>query len=173
MKIQFESTIDEAVDVNLRGIKLLRTARRSFWEGLICALVLFAGFFFFLPDTLLVKLIFAVMAGVLFIVLYLFSYKKILKSRIKKLLIEQFGTDKPVPCEYEFDDEGLVFRRLGTTIKFQWNKATEINENAREVEIIFGKSGISVLPNRIFKDEREKDEWLGFAKKKSGIAGTK
>ena len=82
------------------------------------------------------------------------------------MLIESLGTDKPVPCEYEFNEEGLIFHRLGTEIKFHWNKVKEINETEKSLEFIVEHGGIAIIPKRIFENDRQKDEWLNFAKQR-------
>lgn len=170
MKIKFESTIDEAVDVQLRLIELSKTAKKWKWEGLLFVPIIFAGFYFCLPNTIAIKLILSMVSSLLFIVIYLGSYKKLTRTRIKKLLIENFGTDKPLPCEYEFEEEGLIFRRMGTDLKFQWCKVTKINETEKDLELIIGKTGIAVIPKRIFENEQQKNEWVAFAKEKTKIS---
>lgn len=167
MKIKFESTIDESVDAHFRSMELSKIAKKWKWDGLIIAPILFAGFYFCLPDTIAIKLIFATGSSMLFIAFYLGGYKKFTKKRIKKLLIENFGTDKPLPCEYEFEEEGLIFRRMGTDIKFQWSKVTKINETDKDFELIIGKTGIAVMPKRIFENEQQKNDWIAFAKGKT------
>ena len=166
MKIKYESTIDEAIDAQLRMLELSKTAKKWKWEGLIFAPILFVGVYFAIPEEKTVKLIFAAMAGIMFVILYLGSYKKTLRKRMRKLFVEKLGTDKPVPSEYEFDEDGLIFRKLGTEIKFRWETVKEINENEKVLEFIVDSGGIAMIPKRIFENNQQKDEWLMYAKEK-------
>lgn len=169
MKIKFESTIDEAIAVQLRLLELSKTARRWKWQGLIFAPLLFLGFYCGIPDEKRVKIVFAAISSVIFISGYLGTYKGILKRRAKKLLIENLGTDKPVTSEYEFNEDGLIFRRLGTEIKFNWNKVREINENDKVLEFIIDNGGIAIIPKRIFENDQQKNEWVRYAQEKTNI----
>lgn len=169
MKIKYESTIDEAVDAQFRLFRNSKIISKWKMEGLIFAPLIFAIFYFGLPDTKTVKLIFAIGSSLLFIAIYLGIYKTIFRKRVKKLLIEQLGTDKPMSCEYELDDTGLVFRRVGMELKFQWSNLTEINDSVGEVELIFGKMGIAIIPKRIFESEYQKNEWLRYINENNNI----
>ncbi len=169
MKIQYESTVDEKVDVQMRFLGTSKTAKKWKLQELIWAPLLFIGFYLGIPDEQNIKLIFAFLSSIIFIIIYLCSYKGIIKRRTKKLIIEQLGTDKPIPSEYEFNEEGLIFRQMGTEIKFNWNSVKEINENDKDIEFIIDRGGIAIIPNRIFSTVDQKEEWLKFAKSKTGI----
>ena len=169
MVIQFDSTIDEAVDVEIRLARQSNSFRRWKRAGFIWAPLLFLGFYFGVPDTPTAKLVFATLASLAFILIYPRSYDRILRRRIRKYLVEQLGTDKPIPCEYEFSEEGLTFRKMGVEIKLQWNTVKQINENDEDIEILTHTGGIAVLRNRIFSSPNQKDEWLKYARDRAGI----
>lgn len=169
LKIQYESTIDEAVDVQMRLLRTSKTAKKWKMQGLIWAPLLFIGFYLGIPDEQNIKLIFASLTSIIFVIIYFGSYKNTMRRRSKKLVIEQLGTDKPVPSEYEFNEEGLIFRQMGTEIKFNWNSVKEINENDKDIEFIIGRGRIAIIRNRIFTTVDQKEEWLKFAKSKTGI----
>ena len=167
MKIQFESTIDEVVDAQIRLFKKSKSAKRWKLQGLILAPLLFIGFYFGIPDEQNIKLIFAFLASIIFIAIYLGTYKKTIKKRTKKLIIEQLGTDNPIPSEYEFNEEALIFRKMGTEIKINWNSIKKINENDKDIEFLIDKGDIAIIPNRIFASAKQKEKWLKFAKSKT------
>ena len=170
MKIKYESTIDEAVVTQLRLIELSKTLRKIKWEGLFFIPIIFIAVYFIISGKMVEKLTCAVFASIIFIPIYIALYKLTIKKRIRKLLIESFGTDKPVPSEYEFVEDGLIFRKLGVDIKFEWNKVTEINEDEKMLEFIIGKKGLALIPKRIFENEQQKNEWLNYAKQKTNIS---
>ncbi len=166
MKIQYESTIDEAVDSQIRLLKSSGVAKRLKLQGLIWAPLLFTGFYLGIPDEKNVKLFFAFFVSILFILVYFATYKKSTNKRIRKFLIEQLGTEDPVSSEYEFTEEHLIFRKLGTEIRFEWNSVEKLIENENDIEIRISKGGIAVIPNRIFSEIEPKDKWLNFIKSK-------
>jgi len=170
MKIKYDSTIDEAVNVQLRSCELSKTARKWKWEGLIFAPLLFVGFYFGFPEEKTVKLVYATMASILFIVLYLCRYKKTLRKKIRKLVLEKLGTDKPIPSEFEFNEDGLIFRQSGTEIQLQWNTVKKISEDDKVLEFIINNGGIAIIPKRIFENEQQKNEWLTYAKQRTNIS---
>lgn len=170
MKIKYESTIDEAVTAQLRFISLSKTLRRTKWGGLLYVPIIFILVYFIISGEMVEKITSAVLTSVLFILIYLALYKQAIKKKTRKLLIESFGTDKPVPSEYEFVEDGLIFRKLGTEIKFQWNKVKEINENEKMVEFIIENNGLALIPKRIFENEQQKNEWLNYAKQRTNIS---
>lgn len=167
MKIKYESTINEAIDAQLRILELSKTAKKWKWEGLMFAPLLFVGFYFGIPEEKTVKLVFATIASIIFIALYLGTYKKTLRKRARKLIIENLGTDKPVPSEWEFDEDGLIFRKLGTEIKFQWNRVKKISEDDKVLEFIIDNGGIAIIPKRIFEDEQQKKRVVDLCERKN------
>ena len=157
MIIHYESTIDEAVDTQIRLLKTSGVAKQWKLQGLIWAPILFFGFYFGIPDEKNIKLFFAFFVSILFLVIYFAIYKKSLKKKIRKFLIEQLGTDEPIPSEFEFTEENLIFRRLGTEIRFEWDKIEELIENDNDIEVRIAKGGIAVIPNRIFSGTEQRN----------------
>jgi len=153
MKIKYESTIEEAIEAHLRLMALSKTLRKMKWEGLLFVPIIFIAVYFIFPGKVVFKISYAILTSAIFIPLYLSSYKRTIKKRIRKLLIESLGTDKPVPAEFEFTDDGLIFRRLGAEVKFRWNTPWEINEDEKILEFIFENKSIAVIPKRIFENE--------------------
>ena len=167
MKIQYKSTIDEAVDTQIRLLNTSDVAKSWKLKGFIWAPILFFGFYFGIPDEQNIKLIFASIVSIVFIIIYIPIYKNTVKKRIRKLIVEQLGTDKPVQCEYEFSEESIIFRRIGTEIRFKWDNVQKIIENDKDIEFRISNGGIAVIPNRIFSSAEQKVEWLNFAKRKA------
>jgi hypothetical protein len=166
MKIQYESTIDEAVDTQIRLLKTSSVAKRWKLQGLIWAPILFFVFYFGIPDEKIVKLVFGFFTGIIFVIIYFATYKKTIKKRTRKFLVEQLGTEEPISSEYEFTDENLIFRKLGTEIRFEWDKVEKLIENKNDIEVRIYKGGIAVIPNRIFSGTEQRDELLNFIKNK-------
>lgn len=169
MKIQYYSSIDEEIDAQMRLLGTLRTTKKWKLHGFILVPLVFIGFYFTIPDEESVKLIFASLGSMIFAMIYFGSYIIMIKRRAKKLAIEQLDSDKPVPSEYELNEEGVILRRMGTEIKFDWNNVKRINETDKYIEFIMDKGGMAIIPNRIFIHANQREEWLKFARSKSGI----
>ncbi len=169
MKIEYESTIDEAVEAQFRLLKKSKVAKKWRLQGFIWAPILFFGFYFGIPDEKNIKLLFASIASIAFIIIYLSIYEKTIQKTIRKVIVEQIGNDEPVQSEYEFNQDALIFRKLGTEIRFIWDSVQEIIENDEDIEFKIAKGGIAVIPNRIFNSKDQKEEWLRFARNKAKL----
>jgi len=168
MKITFEGTIDEAVDAQIRLFEKTKSARAWKLQGLVFVPLIFVAVFLTSPeDSTAFKLFYATGLAVFFMPIYLIIYNRSLKRRTKKLILEFFGTDLKALTEYEFDDVGIVFRRAGTEIRFNWDKITEINENDNDLEFFAGDGGLVLIPKRAFANDEQKDECLRFAREKT------
>ncbi len=175
MKINYEATIDEVVDLQLRILERSKTVRKWKRQGLIGAPFAFALTYLmiaylFVSFTIVEKLVFSSLAGISFIAFYLGTHKARTRGRVRRLLVEQLGSDGPFPTEYELRDDGLVVQTKGTEIKFDWSNFTEVNETDLELELIAGTGGIAALPKRVFQSEEQLNEWLNCIREKTGIA---
>lgn len=176
MKITYRETIDEVVDMQLRLLERTDTFRN--WKSrsmvpsiLLGAPLVFVMFYFGLPDTKLIKLIFASGAAVAVIVLNIvlnpILYKEITRIRARKLFMETLGEDGPPSCEYELDEHGVVCRTPEIETRFSWSQITEINESDTYLDFFVGKRALVAIPKRAFENEQQKNECLRFAKEKT------
>lgn len=169
MKISYESSLEEAVNSHIRLWELSKTARQWKRQGLILIPFLFLLVNWFLYDSFVEKTVFTILGCAVFIPLYLFFHRRILLKRIRKMLVEYLGSDQPVSCQYEFNDEGLVFRRQGTEVKFEWSAIQSVNLVESGIEILVkNNGGIAILPRRIFSEE-EMQVWYDFAASAAGM----
>jgi hypothetical protein len=166
MKIEYKSTIDDAVEPHMRLALSSRIVRKWMLYGLIWVPVIFFGFLFFLPDRAIVRIICGSGASLVFIIFWLMRYKKHYANRIRKYVVEQSGTDKSIKCEYELTNEYLIFRKMGAETRFNWDIVKELKENVHDIEIRMEPSGIAIIPHRIFKDQIQREEWINFVKDK-------
>lgn len=169
MKIQYRSTIDEAVDSQIRLLKTSGVARQWWIKGFLWVPILFFGFYFGIPDEGSVKIASGCFASIIFIILYLATHRKTIAKRLRKFTIEQLGTKEPVQSEYEFREDVLIFRKLGTEIRFRWENVQKVIENDKDVELRIAEGGIAVIPYRIFKNSEQKEKWIEFIKTKTGL----
>ena len=164
MKIKFESTIEDSVEAEMRVLLRSRTVLRWKRTGLIGAPILFVAFYLGTPDTVTVKLVFATLVGAMYIYLSWFRYEAKLRKRLAKLAIERRGTDQPISCEVEVGREGLTCKQSGIETKISWDRVCEVLNSENEIEILLKNAGIVLIPNRVFCESHQRDEWLAFCK---------
>ncbi|MBD3369443.1 hypothetical protein GF402_03660 [Candidatus Fermentibacteria bacterium] len=170
MKLEYEATIDEAVAAHLRLMELSKTVRRLRRLGLLFVPLTFLLLYLTLPGEESAKLVFSIVAALVVAPLYLFFCSRFVRWNTRRLLVESLGTDEPVPSEYEFTEEGLVFRQMGTEIRFRWDRVIEVNERRDVLEFITENKGLALMPKRIFRDEGQMEEWLEFARRRASAS---
>ncbi len=161
MKIAYQSTIEEATETAFRMAERVGGLRRWMCSGLVWAPFIFI-ILFLLRDELVAKLVLGGISTVLFVVYGLLNYKNELRKRIRKTLIRALGTDKPLLSEYELDDNGLIFRKLGQELRFAWDNIASIKESETSIEVIMAPSGIAMIPTRIFSSPEQQRIWMSF-----------
>ena len=170
MRIESESTIDEAVECQMRLFERTSVAKSQMRLALILALLMFLAFYFGIPDEQSVKLAFASVASVGFVIVFWVIRKPFVRWQIRRVLVEQRGTDKPVFDEIIFDEEGISYRQLGIEIRMSWAIISKIEEDENYIEISAGKRGLVLISQNDFPTTSEKEEWLQFAKSKMGVS---
>ena len=171
MKIAFESTLDEAVDVQLRLLRRSKAARQWRQRWLAGGVLVLALFGFVLPNPPLMRGLFAFLSGGLFFILYRKTYDVTVKKRLKKILLEQRGGQPSVLVEYELTDDCLIYRSRRRELRLPWDEAQAVQEGPDDIEIVFDQLSMAVLPYRIFASGEQRADWLRFIKEKVGGGG--
>jgi hypothetical protein len=161
MKIAYESTIEEATNATFRMVELSGGVRKHMWIGMAVAPFIFIVLFF-LVDEPVARLILCGVSTALFVAYWLLNHKNEFRKRIRKMLIRALGTDKPLPSEYELDDNGLIFRKVGQEVRFSWDNAATLNETEDVIEVVMAPMGIAQIPKRIFSSADELQAWMTF-----------
>lgn len=162
MKKEFQSTIEESVEAQLRLAELIGIVWKLKWIGLIVAPGVIILLCFFLLNNLAAKLIIGGSGAGLFIPYHLSTYKKNYRKRIRKVIKKTLGTDQPIPSEYEMDETGLIFRQLGQEMKFSWGNVQEIIQTDNSIEVLMKPIGIVIIPKRIFSKPTEWQAWVTY-----------
>ena len=170
MKISYESTIDEAVEANYRLAEMVGAVRRMMWIGLAFSPVpLVVSFILF--EHLAAKLIVGGVAMAVLVLFHLLTYKRNCRRGIRKTLVKARGTDQPIPTEFELDEECLIFRQLGTEVRFSWQNVKNVTETPRSIELVMEPTGIAMIPKRVFDNPETIREWLRFITQHAGRSG--
>ena len=161
MKIAYLATLDEATNAYFRLAELAGTVRRQLWSGLAMTPIMFLWIFLVIDDRS-GGLIVGAASVSLYAVYHLTNYRKQIRARARKTLVQAQGTAEPVPATYELDENGLAFRKLGQELRFDWACVADLRETADAIEVLMRPTGIALIPKRIFKDPDEMQSWIRF-----------
>lgn len=163
MIIKYKSTLEDAINAHEKLFMSLNTTRRNILIGLAGAPIFFALVYFLEEDKeFWIRIIFSFFIAIAYIVLYLMFYKKSYRFNIEKYIIESRGTEEEVDAEYELTQEQLIYREGGQCIGFNWTTVVDVQDNGEGIEIRFKNKAISILWNKIFKNNEQKKEWKNF-----------
>ena len=172
MKIQYDETIDEAVATQLYLLKKSNFMKSVRWRiAIYSALLLVSLYFVVLKGySSWFPAVVGFIAGLIFLLIHIARTSKRIGKNIRKLLIKTHGSDEPIPSEYELSEDYLIFRRADHDVRFKWEYVEKLFENDNDLVIHLAKSGIAVIPKRIFASNDQIDSWLNFISDKTRIA---
>ncbi len=158
MRVQFEATLDDMVDVCNRSLARSRVVRGWRWEGcLIVALLTGIGSFLALSmlDGLIeepfeLKLALSGLGAVLGAGMHPLVYNRTLTHRLRKYCREQIGPDAPFTVEVQLLPEGIRVKQLNVEMTFEWPTVEDIQEREDCVDIVTRRSGILAIRSRAF-----------------------
>ena len=168
-RVSFEFTIDEAVDARRQFVESSPEAsswrRREKWN-FVGAFILVASVVAFLLARQRLHVI-AIVVGfaciaLLAIVLAIpfgWYYDHLVKRRVRRFLIEQYGGEGPHPCTIELRPEGLWAALPTIQMSFPWQEATGFHDAAQGITVTF-KGGRVLIRSRGFGSEAERGEFL-------------
>jgi hypothetical protein len=162
MKIFYHSSLDDAVRANMALYNSLKTLKRTklLWQFGIPVLIFIAVMLLENEPLMLKRLFLAILASVTSAALFALLYPHSMKRQIAKVVSEARGTVDPVEASYELKDDALIYCEKGTCISLDLSTLESIEEKESYIEVRFKPTGVALLFNRIFKDEKEKQEWL-------------
>jgi len=155
MRVQFDATLDDLVDVSLRALrrsKAVRSWRRvDYLSGVFLAAIL-AGLplFLLLPEPPDTRLIFGLLAALTAACLYPLVYNSVVKRQLRGFYREQVGGNCPFVVEVELSRAGVIAHQNGCTIGFDWTQVELIQETADSIDFYARQSGIVVVRKRAF-----------------------
>ncbi|HEX8202440.1 MAG TPA: YcxB family protein [Isosphaeraceae bacterium] len=164
MRIQFDATLDDFVDVYLRQLRRSKVAsgwRRDgvIWAGLIAGLVVFG----IIHEPLPLRLAFGGLGALPVALLYALQYQAMLGRRVSQYYREQFGTDEPVRILVELTPAGIWVMRRSTQMIFDWRNVETIRDQPDCIEISMRDGGYLVVRNRAFESPDQARHFLELA----------
>jgi hypothetical protein len=164
MRVQFEYTIDDVVDVQLRALKRSRAARAWRWRDQI-ATSLLSGVLLFaiIPGETTIRLIVGLIGLILGALLFPIVNENTVKRRLRKLFQENAGPDKVFICEVELSESGVHTRQNGMEMIYGWENVKEVQETRDSVDIHAEKGGLVVVRKRAFNGSTEQQHFIELA----------
>ena len=161
MKVTFEATIDDFVDVTLRSVPRDTKYYSDLAFAALLAGAAYGGIGYLLFRTwIAVAIAFAI--GVVFILAYNYNRRE---RKLREFFQQRKLVNGPLKVEAEISDTGLTFRQDGEIVTTDLSKIEKIEETADT--IYFQRRGnlISAVRKRGFTTETEKEEFLALARR--------
>jgi len=164
MRIQYQSQLEEIVDVQLRMIGYSKEQSRSrilntIWSGLATALLPV----FMTHETTTVRLVFAFLGLATGASLYWFMYPWSMRRKVRRLIREALGGVDTVDVEIESTENGVQSRSNAATVEFEWSNLTSIKDEPTLIEFKFGSKGIVVVQKRVLQGQDQANAFLQLA----------
>jgi hypothetical protein len=164
MRVQFEYTIDDVVDLQMRMLKRSRVAKSWASRNLVITSLLTGVIVFaVIPEGLQGRLIMGAIGIVFGALAYLAFNQRSLARRLRKMAEEHIGADDSVVCEVELNNTGIHVRQGETQIIYSWASVNEIEPTSDSVDIYTDKGGLLVVRKRAFRDDSEQQQFIDIA----------
>src|SRR5882724_1061273 len=171
MRVEFNYTIDDILDVQMRLLKRSREARAWRWRNLTLTSLLSGAFLFaVIPEGIIGRLVMGSIGVLSGAAVYLALNDVTVKRRLRKWCEENAGTDRIFTCDVELSDSGVHTNSNGTQIIYAWANVNEIKETEDSVDIYFEKGGLVVVRNRAFTSPADRERFIELAKQYSDAA---
>ena len=175
-RIEYDATVDDAVDVSLRLASRTQTFRNQIRYSVLAvgalmgvaamAIAIYAA----PPDTsrgYLALLAFAAAFGGVMAVIFRGFFAKEIRKQQRKMVAEHFGGKAAIRSELELRPDAVWVRQAGMEMVFPWDACTSIVDNPDDIEINF-TPGICVVRNRHFASAADRQSFLETSRRLSG-----
>lgn len=167
VRLEFDSTLDEIVDANMRQAGRARTYRqeRRWGQWLVAVCYFFATVVAVLRGidvsgvAAAITLAFALVSGMLGFVVYGRFHDWYARRNCSRMVREQYRGLEPVGCAVEVRQDSLWSRVKDIETSFPWSSLTRVNEVSDSIELWFNP-GLAVVRNRAFRSQDERRVFL-------------
>jgi hypothetical protein len=166
--VEFDSTLDEAVDANMRLVQHTAAYRRQRrqWQwfvgvcvagGLAVGIVGGDG----APSlaALTIAPIAALIGGLTCGALYGRYHDRHVRRVYRRVVTEMYSGAETIRCEVEVRDDTLWSRSVHAEISFPWSRLTRVTDRQGPIELWFDP-GLVVIPDRAFQTQEERRDFL-------------
>jgi hypothetical protein len=165
VKVKFDFTVDDMVDVAEREVTRSPAVRSWRWQDLLVSCLVSALVaYMVVPGSHTQRLFAAVIGALIAVLITPFTAGRSRKRRLQKYFRERFGGDGPYTCEVELAPEGLVSVQAGMRSVREWPSIEAIVETPNSVDFVTRASGSLVVRNRAFRSAEEHDAFVKLAR---------
>jgi hypothetical protein len=165
MRVQFEFTRDDLIDVAKRFSARSKVVRSWKWSGMFYS-ALFAWllvFAFYYPTPMKGTLI-GFVAAVGAALLYPSFHGRETEKRLRKLHQEKLGNENSFVCEVELTQAGFSVSQMNRQIKYDWQAVEEIKDTSDSVDIFTRDGGGVIVRNRAFQSDSDRVRFVELAR---------
>jgi len=169
MRVQFEFTQEDSIDVIKRVLARSKVVHSWRWKGLVVNAILSwivwtLAFVFFTASPLKGALTGLIVAGVSAL-LYPGAHKRAVEKRLRSFHKEKLGDLNAFICEVELTPAGVWTRQMNRQTTHEWKSVAEIVVTEDSVDFFTREGGAVVVRKRAFKSPEEQGQFVELAKK--------
>jgi len=161
MRVQFDATLDDFVDVTQRSLKRNKPIN-SWWNGELYALSFIAGLGVYVYSPGQKPALSLLAVG---LVMYFYSYIQTFWANryLRRICRERLGIVGPVKIEVELSERGVWSKQFHTEILRAWQGVTAVEEAADSIDFFTSDEQMLAVRKRAFSTEDEKKRFLSLA----------
>lgn len=173
-RIEYDCTLDEIVDANLRLTNSTKTFR-SYRKRSMLAVGAVAGVAVLALTVreaadLPISLFSAVVAAAVMGFAYGYFYDSAARREYRRVVSEQLGGVSSIRCEIELRPDVVWARQHGIEITFPWSQAARVEDTGDAIELWF-RPGLVTARNRAFATAGERQRFLEISRKLATASG--
>lgn len=168
-RIEFDATLEEVADVNMRLVRNTKAFRRSRAQYRWAAGAVIAGVLAVtLQDRVSTFSLVALGAISGFLAAYLYGrwYERSLSRSYMRMISELYGGAPTVRCAFESRDHMLWTKVGSTEMSFPWSDRVAVNDVGDSIEVWFNP-GLAVVRNRAFRTDADRRAFLDAVRSRS------
>jgi hypothetical protein len=165
-RLEFDSTVDEIVDVQLRLAQktaaFKRQRRNSIWFVAVFSAVAPPVIFFWRVtdgQAVAVAAVVGLILGPLAGYLYGRFYDYYVKKHSRRMVVEMLGASQNTRCEYELRPDALWSRFRDMELTLPWSRLTRIEDGPGAISLWFDP-GLAVIQDRAFRNADDRRQFL-------------
>lgn len=167
MHIEYDTTIDEIVDVNVAVVSASKAAKRMRWQATMWA-ALFSGvilylFLAHLGAPISERLIFTGLGVIISAGGYNLTYHQSLKRRMRKCICEKIKSESPIRFMVELRDDCIWTKQSGVQLSVDWGNVSEIKDSGDAVVFRMSDGGFVFVRNKGFASDQDKKQFMKIA----------
>jgi hypothetical protein len=164
MRVGFEATLDDVMDVQLRCLAPSATHR-----GLVRAGAIATGFLtglvlaWIAPEDIEIKLLIGAGGFLAAVALFLFLYPRILNRALRRYCREATGGAESFEVQVELRTDGVWVKQLGNEVVVPWVNVRGIEEREDSIELLARPAGMTAVRKRAFSSAGQMIEFMQLA----------